>query len=46
LPQSRTRTDINLGFFAAYVGTLAHVSALGFTAPVFVDDILDAEGFL
>jgi hypothetical protein len=27
----------------AYVGTLAHVSALGFTAPVFVDDILDAE---
>jgi hypothetical protein len=31
---------------SADVGTLAHVSALTFTAPVFVDDILDAEGFL
>jgi hypothetical protein len=31
---------------AAYVGALAHVSALTFTAPVCVDDILDAVGFL
>jgi hypothetical protein len=31
---------------AAYVGVLAHVSALSFTALVFVDGTLDAEGFL
>jgi len=46
LPQSRTSTDISLGYIAADVGTLAHVSALIFTAPVFVDDTLDEVGFL
>jgi hypothetical protein len=31
---------------ASFVGVPAHVSALTFTAPVFVDDILDTVGFL